>query len=203
MLTDTACKKATCPPDKKRERIADAGGLYLEISPNGSKRWFWKYRKQGKEGRMALGSYPDVGLAVARTARDTAKNIKAGGFDPVQERKLDQLKAAASAGQTFEVVAHNWHAKRSPGWGSHHQIRELRDLQADTCPRLSVHTVGQVARLRTLQGSPSVTPQDEQTLGRLLGEVAPDCQRRAQAHDDPDDEADNGPARLLLSLIHL
>jgi len=34
----------------------------LEISPAGSKRWFWKYRKDGKEGRMALGSYPGVGL---------------------------------------------------------------------------------------------------------------------------------------------
>ena len=58
MLTDTACKKATCPPDKKRQRLADAGGLYLEVSPSGSKRWFWKYRKDGKEGRMAFGSYP-------------------------------------------------------------------------------------------------------------------------------------------------
>ena len=103
MLTDTACKKATCPPDKKRERIADAGGLYLEISPNGSKRWFWKYRKQGKEGRMALGSYPDVGLAAARTARDTAKSIKAGGFDPVQERKVGQLRASANLGEGFEL----------------------------------------------------------------------------------------------------
>ena len=37
MLTDTACKKATCSPDKKRERFADSGGLYLEVSPNGSK----------------------------------------------------------------------------------------------------------------------------------------------------------------------
>ncbi len=112
MLTDTACKKATCPPDKKRERLADSGGLYLEISPSGSKRWFWKYRKDGKEGRMALGSYPEVGLAAARAARDAAKTVKAGGFDPVQERKLGQLKAAASAGQTFEAVAREWYAKR-------------------------------------------------------------------------------------------
>ena len=61
MLTDAECKNATCPPEKARARLACSGGLYLEISPAGSKRWFWKYRKDGKEGRMALGSYPDVG----------------------------------------------------------------------------------------------------------------------------------------------
>ena len=60
MLTNAECKNATCPLDKNRARLACSGGLYLEVSPAGSKRWFWKYRKDGKEGRMALGSYPDV-----------------------------------------------------------------------------------------------------------------------------------------------
>lgn len=150
MLTDTACKKATCPPDKKRERFADSGGLYLEVSPNGSKRWFWKYRKQGKEGRMALGSYPDVGLAAARTARDTAKNVKAGGFDPVQERKVGQLKAAVNLGETFELVAREWFDKRSPGWSSHHAIRERRNLDKDLIPWLGPRKVGDVEAVELL-----------------------------------------------------
>lgn len=59
MLTDAECRNATCPAGKKRARLACSGGLYLEVAPSGSKRWFWKYRKDGKEGRMALGSYPD------------------------------------------------------------------------------------------------------------------------------------------------
>ena len=45
MLTDAECRNAVCPPEKKRQRLACSGGLYLEISPGGSKRWFWKYRK--------------------------------------------------------------------------------------------------------------------------------------------------------------
>ena len=62
MLTNPECKNATCPPDKKRVRFTDAAGLYLEVSPAGSKRWFWKTYANGKEGRMALGSYPEVSL---------------------------------------------------------------------------------------------------------------------------------------------
>lgn len=58
MLTDAQCRNATCPPDKKRARLTDAAGLYLEISPGGSKRWFLKLYRDGKETRLALGSYP-------------------------------------------------------------------------------------------------------------------------------------------------
>ena len=67
MLTDKECKNAVCPVDKKRARFTDSGGLYLEVSPAGSKRWFWKLYIDGKESRMALGSYPSVGLADARS----------------------------------------------------------------------------------------------------------------------------------------
>lgn len=74
MLTDKQCKSATCPPDKKRTRFTDGQGLYLEVSPGGSRRWFWKTYTDGKEGRLALGSYPSMGLSDARKARDTASN---------------------------------------------------------------------------------------------------------------------------------
>ena len=81
MLTDAQCRNATCPPDKKRERLTDSAGLYLEISPAGSKRWFQKIYRDGKETRLALGSYPAVGLTAARRARDAAKLQKAEGQD--------------------------------------------------------------------------------------------------------------------------
>ena len=62
MLTDSECREATCPPDKARARLTDASGLYLEISPAGSKRWFWKTYANGKKGRLALGRYPKLTL---------------------------------------------------------------------------------------------------------------------------------------------
>ena len=94
MLTDAHCRNANCPPDKKRYRLTDAAGLYLEVSPAGSKRWFWKTYADGKESRMALGSYPDVGLTAARKGRDAAKLQKSQGVDPVQARKIEKLKAS-------------------------------------------------------------------------------------------------------------
>ncbi len=64
---------AFCTEGKVRVRLADASGLYLEVPSSGSKRWFWKYRFDGKEKRLAICGYPDVGLKEARTARDDAR----------------------------------------------------------------------------------------------------------------------------------
>jgi Arm DNA-binding domain len=47
MLTDKHCKNAACDTGKLRVRLADSDGLYLEVAPFGSKRWFWKYRFDG------------------------------------------------------------------------------------------------------------------------------------------------------------
>ncbi len=101
MLTDAQCRAAKCTPDKKRARFADAVGLYLEVSPAGSKRWFWKTYANKKEGRLALGSYPKVSLAGARIAREAAKAQKANGIDIVKIRKIEKLKANTPDAETF------------------------------------------------------------------------------------------------------
>jgi hypothetical protein len=59
-------------------RLADSGGLYLEVTPNGSRRWFWKYRFSGKEKRLALRHYTEA----AREARDDARKLLRTGTDP-------------------------------------------------------------------------------------------------------------------------
>jgi integrase len=136
MLTDAQCKNATCGAGLKRERLADAGGLYLEVSPAGSKRWFWKYRIAGLEKRMAFGSYPDVSLSAARKARDTAKLQKSEGRDPVQSRKVAKLRASNPEGDSFKLVALEWHKRQTSQWSAGHAERSLRQMERDLFPWL-------------------------------------------------------------------
>lgn len=150
MLTDAHCRNAACPPDKKRERLSDSGGLYLEVSPSGSKRWFWKYRLAGLEKRLALGSYPDVGLTAARKARDLAKNGKADGSDPAQVRKVEKIKAATPAGDTFKAAALEWYAMKLDSWSSHYAIREKRNLEKDLFPFLGERRIGDIEAIELL-----------------------------------------------------
>jgi len=150
MLTDAECKNATCPTGKTRARLACSGGLYLEISPAGSKRWFYKYRKEGKEGRMALGSYPDVGAKDARKARDAAKLQKSTGVDPVQVRKVEKLKALTPAANTFKATALEWYAMKLDSWSSHYAIREKRNLEKDLYPFLGTRDIAYIQPIELL-----------------------------------------------------
>lgn len=150
MLTDAECKNATCPPEKTRARLACSGGLYLEVSPAGSKRWFYKYRKDGKEGRMALGSYPEVGAKDARKARDAAKLEKSNGRDPVQLRKVEKLKSTIPDADTFKVTALEWYAMKLDSWSSHYAIREKRNLEKDLFPFLGARRIGEIEAIELL-----------------------------------------------------
>ncbi len=149
-LTDAKCRNAVCSPDKKRARFTDAGGLYLEVSPTGSRRWFWKTYADGKEGRMALGSYPDVTLTAARKARDAAKLLRSQGVNPVQVRKIERLKASTPAGNTFKATALEWYAMKLDSWSSHYAIREKRNLEKDLFPFLGARHIGEIEAIELL-----------------------------------------------------
>ena len=166
MLTDAECRNATCPPDKKRARLTDAGGLYLEVSPAGSKRWFQKLYRDGTETRLALGSYPAVGLTAARRARDAAKLQKAGGVDPVQARKVERLKAVNPAGDTFKVVALEWFEKQQLQWSEAHAVRAKRQFERDLFPWLGdrrmieIEPVELLATLRKIEERGAIETAD-------------------------------------------
>jgi integrase len=150
MLTDAQCRNATCPPDKNRARLTDSGGLYLEVSPAGSKRWFQKIYRDGKETRLALGSYPNVSLTAARRARDAAKLQKSEGTDPIQARKVEKLKAVNPAGDTFMVVALEWFDKQEPHWSEAHAVRAKRQFERDLFPWLGERRLAEIEPVEVL-----------------------------------------------------
>lgn len=150
MLTEAECKNAVCPPEKNQARFADSGGMYLQVSPAGSKRWFLKYRVDGKEKQLALGSYPDVSLKSARLARDAAKLQKSEGTDPLQARKLEQLKATRNTGDTFKTIALEWYGKQAPQWSESHAKRTHRQLERDLFPWIGDRPIAQILPMELL-----------------------------------------------------
>lgn len=144
MLTDADCKNAACPPEKKQARIYDTGGLYLQTSPSGSKRWFLKYRAGEKEKQLALGAYPVVSLKAARQARDEAKRKRAEGIDPVQARKVEKLKARTGDADTLEAVAQEWFKRRENEVAPETLKRDRRLLERNLFPILGGRTIGKI-----------------------------------------------------------
>ncbi len=84
----------------------DERGLYLEVFPNGSKLWRFKYSFAGKEKRMALGAWPEVSLQKARHMRDELRVRIANGEDPALTLASAPRRRPGSAPPTcFESVA--------------------------------------------------------------------------------------------------
>ena len=90
-LTDSRIRQAK--PENKPVKLADGGGMYLLLRPDGSRYWRLDYRFDGRRKTLALGVYPETSLSEARKQRRAAKAALAAGRDPAA------LKKAAKRGQ--------------------------------------------------------------------------------------------------------
>lgn len=89
----SAVQIKNAPPGK----MQDGGGLVLDRTATGGK-WLYRYSLAGQRREMGLGSFPDVGLADARKARDRWAAALSEGLDPITERKrqIEVEKAEAT-----------------------------------------------------------------------------------------------------------
>ena len=141
-LTHAAIKNAK--PADKPLRLFDGGGLYLEVAPAGGKWWRLKYRVGGKEKRLSLGTWPDVGLKDARGKRDEARKQIAAGIDPGETRKAQKAAMVARDEGSFEVVAREWYGKHAPTWAPSHGGKILRRFELDVFPWIGGRPVGEI-----------------------------------------------------------
>lgn len=130
-------------PAEKTYKKADSGGLYIEVAPTGGKWWRYKYRFEGKEKRLSLGVYPDVGLKEARDKHAEARKLLASGVDPSQNRKAAKL-AKTDGALSFEVIAREWYAGRKPTWNENHSSKIIRRLETDVFPWLGSRNISDI-----------------------------------------------------------
>src|SRR5690606_18295670 len=100
-LTVTTVRNAK--PRAKAYKLGDSLGLFLLVQPSGGKLWRMKYRVDGREKKLGIGTYPDVGLADARKRRDEAREQLAAGMDPSREKQQAKYRAQVAAANTFGI----------------------------------------------------------------------------------------------------
>ncbi len=109
-LTDVGIRKAKAGP--KAYKMSDSAGLFLLVEPSGGKLWRMKYRIDGREKKLAIGRYPEIGLAEARRRRDAAREQLAQGKDPSREKRRQKVRAKLGAENTFASLAAEFCVKR-------------------------------------------------------------------------------------------
>jgi len=121
-------------PRNKPFRLFDGRGLYLEVSPNGSRYWRVKYRFGGKEKRLALGIYPEVGLKEARLRLDDVRRKLRNHIDPGEQRKVAKALGVSGSETSFEPIAREWFAMQSKQWTQSHADKIIGRLELHVFP---------------------------------------------------------------------
>lgn len=138
-LTDLAVRNAK--PKEQPYKLTDGDGMFLLVQPNGGKYWRLAYRYLGKQKTLALGVYPEVGLALARQRRAEAREQLALGADPGETKKAEKRAARVAANNTFEAIALAWLEERRPYVEPQQHDRTLARLQADVFPWIGTRPV--------------------------------------------------------------
>ena len=107
-------------------RHSDGGGLYLSISPDGSRRrWVFMFRFEGNQKELGLGSAAEVSLAEAREKRRQARALVEQGINPIRARQ-EKTRAAPPSGPSFGEYAAEYVDRHSPSWRNAKHIAQWR-----------------------------------------------------------------------------
>jgi integrase len=115
--------RATKPGDRQLV-LVDALGLELLITPTGARVWRFRFRVQGRQQRITIGSYPEMGLAAARIEVARLRTDVLLGKDPA-------ARTASAVGRTsppalppepehegLDAAVDSYLADHSPAWKS-------------------------------------------------------------------------------------
>ena len=169
-LTNTAIKAAK--PQGKPYKLFDEKGLFLLVEPSGGLRWRLKYRLNGKEKKLAIGRYPEIGLKEARDKRDEARSLVAAGIDPGQKRKTDKLTQAVQAANTFEAVAEEYIAKREREGLAAVTLSKSRWLLKLLAVKIGSRPIAQITAPELLSALRRVEGQDKLETARRMRSFA-------------------------------
>lgn len=188
----------TTKPKEKPYKLADGGGLYLQVNTNGSKYWRMKYRFAGKEKKLSFGTYPDVSLADARAKRDDARKTLANGSDPSEVKKAEQLAKKLAIDNTFESIATEWLKAKASGWSEDYANYVRRILEKNIFPLLGSRPIKDIKPLELLAALQRIEKRGASELANKVRQRCGEVFRYAIVTG----RAEYNPAPDLASALH-
>lgn len=151
----------------KPVKLADGGGLYLLVKPNGTKAWRLDYRFADKRKTLSIGLYPAVGLSEARQKRDEAKRLITRGQDPSTKKRLDRIHLVNVHANTFGLVAEEYLGKMEKDGRAEPTVTKNRWMMIELAAPLARRAISEISAAEILAVLKSI-----ERSGRIESAVA-------------------------------
>lgn len=185
MLTDAQIRKIK--PLEKKKRYTDEKGLYLEVTSAGGKFWRLKYRFNGRESTLTIGSYPETTLAQARRARDEARIQLYQNIDPnaVKNQRLQEVDGTL----LFKSLAMEWMEDRKAVIKEATYLRDFSVFEKDLFPALGDMPIDQIKGKDVLACAKKIEARGAQEMAKrsipLAGRIFRFAIRKGIIEHDP------------------
>lgn len=111
-LKDTEVKQAK--PKEKQYYLNDGGGLRLQIKPNGSKIWVFRFMLNGSSKETTFKSYPTTTLKEAREKRAEYKKLIDNNINPIDYFNKEKEQQKKEETNSFKNVMYQWLENEKP-----------------------------------------------------------------------------------------
>ena len=168
-LTALAVTKQTKPG-----YYGDGAGLWLQVSPTGSKSWVFRYSRQGKQSELGLGSTHTVSLAAARAKARELRLQLVDGIDPMAARKQAQVAEAMRKARalTFDQCAEAYIAAHRSTWkNAKHVTQWETTLKQYASPTIGEVPVAEVDTDLVVTVLKDIWTSKTETASRLRGRI--------------------------------
>lgn len=186
-LTDTQCR--TAKPKQTDYKLFDGNGLYLLVTKSGGKLWKLKYRFNGIERKLSIGSYPEVSLKDARATAMEQRALLAKNVDPSAEKRIRRLQAEMATATTFKSVGDEYIAKLEKEGRAPATLVKARWMLGLLSASLGTRPISEVKPLEVLRVLKDLEVKDQLETARKVRALASRIFRyaiaTARAEHDP------------------
>lgn len=183
-------------------RPVDGSGLCIEVHPNGTKSWRYRYVIDGVQKMIGLGVYGHgngrVSLKEARRMHDAESELVRQGIDPSAKRKQDSADRRKVHKTHFQDIAAAWVATQG-AWAHGTREKYVAILENHAYPWLGKIPVSNITRKQLVSTLDRLNKLGKLEAGRKLAQLYRRIFHYAQAKLEL---IEHTPATDLAEAIH-
>ncbi|EWH01956.1 hypothetical protein Q427_11590 [Halomonas sp. BC04] len=167
-LTSKAVQKLA--KEGKKGMTGDGQGLYLQVTAGGSVSWIYRFKLQGKQRYMGLGSFSETSLAKARERASDNRKLVKSGIDPMEAGIA--VEQAEDATPSFTSCAARYIMSHRRSWRNAKHARQwVSTLKTYARPVIGAKPVDEVTTQDVLKILSPIWTSKTETAKRVQGRI--------------------------------